>query len=103
MDWERSFARRMESVQASPIMELIRIMGRRPVINFASGLPDPAGFPVKALREIAAQVLDDDWRGALQYGEGEGYAPLREWVAADLSARGVPIRNANHRLPRRAP
>ena len=26
------------------------VMAERPVINFASGLPDPAGFPVEALR-----------------------------------------------------
>jgi 2-aminoadipate transaminase len=91
MDWESRFARRMERLAPSPIMELIRVMGQRPVINFASGLPDPAGFPVKALREAVAQVLDEDWRAGLQYGEGEGYRPLREWVAADLTARGVPV------------
>ena len=42
------------------------------------------------LREIAAQVLTDDWKAGLQYGEAEGYRPLREWVAADLTGRGVP-------------
>jgi 2-aminoadipate transaminase len=71
-------------------MQLIRVMGERQVINFASGLPDPAGFPVDALREGATAVLAEDWRGGLQYGEAEGYRPLREWVAADLSRRGAP-------------
>jgi len=71
-------------------MELIRVMGTRQVINFASGLPDPTGFPTGALRGGAAAVLAEDWRGGLQYGEAEGYRPLREWVAADLSRRGVP-------------
>jgi 2-aminoadipate transaminase len=80
----------MARVEPSPIMELIRVMGARQVINFASGLPDPAGFPLEALREHAAAVLADDWRGGLQYGEAEGYRPLREWVAADLVRRGVP-------------
>jgi 2-aminoadipate transaminase len=90
MNWERAYAKRMGQVQASPIMELIRVMGRRQVINFASGLPDPAGFPVEALRDVAAAVLAEDWRQGLQYGEAEGYRPLREWVAADLTRRGVP-------------
>jgi 2-aminoadipate transaminase len=48
------------------------------------------GFPVERLREISAQVLAEDWKGGLQYGEAEGYRPLREWVAADLVQRGVP-------------
>jgi len=90
MNWEAMYAARMARVEASPIMELIRVMGTRQAINFASGLPDPAGFPIDALRDSAAAVLAEDWRGGLQYGEAEGYRPLREWVAADLSRRGVP-------------
>ena len=90
MNWEAVYAARMARVEPSPIMELIRVMGTRQVINFASGLPDPTGFPTGALRDGAAAVLAEDWRGGLQYGEAEGYRPLREWVAADLSRRGVP-------------
>jgi DNA-binding transcriptional MocR family regulator len=71
-------------------MELIRVLAERPVINFASGLPDPSGFPAKILQEAAAEILAEDWRGALQYGQAEGYLPLREWVAADLTSRGAP-------------
>src|SRR3974390_2587367 len=90
MDWEKQYASRRGEVRPSPIMDLIRVMSQRPVINFASGLPDPTGFPVKALQEAADQVLMDDWRAGLQYGEAEGYRPLREWVAADLTSRGLP-------------
>ncbi len=94
MDWEKRYAGRMGKVQPSPIMDLIRVMSQRPVINFASGLPDPAGFPVKALQEAAEQIFSKDWRAGLQYGEADGYRPLREWVAADLSSRGVPTETA---------
>ena len=94
MDWQTRYAGRMRKVQPSPIMDLIRVLSQRPVINFASGLPDPAGFPVKALTEAAEQILTEDWRAALQYGEAEGYRPLREWVAADLTSRGVPTETA---------
>ncbi|MGD0266368.1 MAG: PLP-dependent aminotransferase family protein [Candidatus Methylomirabilota bacterium] len=94
MDWEKRYAGRMGKVQPSPIMDLIRVMSQRPVINFASGLPDPAGFPVKALQEAAEQIFSEDWRAGLQYGEADGYRPLREWVAADLTSRGVPTETA---------
>ncbi len=94
MDWEKRYAGRMGKVQPSPIMDLIRMMSQRPVINFASGLPDPAGFPVKALQEAAEQIFSKDWRAGLQYGEADGYRPLREWVAADLTSRGVSTETA---------
>ena len=90
MDWEKRYAARMKQVQPSPIMDLIRVLSQRPAINFASGLPDPAGFPVKAIQEATEQILTEDWRAGLQYGEADGYRPLREWVAADLTSRGVP-------------
>jgi len=90
MEWEARYAGRMGRVEPSPIMDLIRVLAQRPAINFASGLPDPAGFPVKILRDAAEQILTEDWRGGLQYGEAEGYRPLREWVAGDLTGRGVP-------------
>jgi len=94
MEWEKRYAGRMGRVQPSPIMDLIRLMSQRQVINFASGLPDPAGFPVKALQEAAERILTEDWRGGLQYGEADGYRPLREWVAADLTSQGVPTETA---------
>jgi len=94
MNWEKRYAGRMGRVQPSPIMDLIRLMSQRQVINFASGLPDPAGFPVKALQEAAERILTEDWRGGLQYGEANGYRPLREWVAADLTSQGVPTETA---------
>ncbi len=94
MEWEARYAERMGRVEPSPIMDLIRVLAQRQAINFASGLPDPAGFPVKILRDAAEQTLAEDWRGGLQYGEAEGYRPLREWVAADLTGRGVPAEAA---------
>src|SRR5512136_1874760 len=89
MNWEAAYAARMARVEPSPIMELIRVMGTRQVINFASGLPDPTGFPTGALRDGAAAVLAEDWRRGLQYCEAEGYRPLREWVAPDLRRRDL--------------
>jgi 2-aminoadipate transaminase len=94
MEWEAQYAKRMGRVQPSPIMQLIRVLAERPVINFASGLPDPAGFPLKEIREAVEEILRKDWKAGLQYGEAEGHRPLREWVAKDLTARGVPTEAA---------
>jgi 2-aminoadipate transaminase len=83
------FAKRMQRVTPSAIMELIKTTAAGDFISFASGLPDPALFPVELLREITDDVLARDGRGALQYGAAEGYAPLRELVAGILRHRSL--------------
>lgn len=83
------FAHRMSRVAPSAIMELIKATADGNYISFASGLPDPALFPVAELRRVTAEVLAEDGPAALQYGPAEGYAPLRELVAELLCARGL--------------
>lgn len=79
----------MSRVTPSAIMELIKTTAARDYISFASGLPDPALYPVELLRELTNEVLATDGRAALQYGPAEGYPPLRELVAALLCDRGL--------------
>jgi 2-aminoadipate transaminase len=82
------FAKHMERVTPSAIMELLKTAGTGEYISFASGLPDPALFPGDLLRETADRALTSDAAGALQYGPAEGDPPLRAWVAERLQARG---------------
>ena len=83
-------SQRMSRVTPSAIMELIKTTAAGDYISFASGLPDPALYPVDTLREITDDVLRQDGRAALQYGPAEGYPPLRELVADLLRRRGLP-------------
>ncbi len=50
-------------------------------ISFARGAPSLDIMPSEALRAAAERVLRDDPAGALSYGPGFGYGPLREWIA----------------------
>ena len=50
-------------------------------ITFARGAPSPDIMPAEDLREAAARVLAADPAGALGYGVGTGYGPLRQWIA----------------------
>jgi 2-aminoadipate transaminase len=77
-------ARRAEKMNPSVIREILKVTEKPGVISFAGGLPSPKTFPVEAFREACDRVLDGDGRGALQYAASEGYAPLREAVAAML-------------------
>ena len=82
-------ARRAERLNPSTIREILKVTERPGIISLAGGLPSAETFPVAAMAEATARVLRDTGKEALQYAASEGYAPLREWVAAEMSAQGV--------------
>lgn len=81
-------ARRAERAVPSAIREILKVTERPEVLSFAGGLPAPELFPVEAVRRAFDRVLARAGAAALQYGTTEGHGPLREWIAARLSARG---------------
>src|SRR5690606_2829129 len=86
-----TFTQRAQKLTSSAIREILKVTTRPEVISFAGGLPSADGFPVQEIHEAFDRVLKRDGRVALQYGPTEGYGPLREWVAADLSQDGVVV------------
>jgi 2-aminoadipate transaminase len=50
-------------------------------ISFARGAPSADIMPADDLRAAAQEILRADPAGALGYGVGSGYAPLRQWIA----------------------
>ena len=86
-----ALARRAERMNPSVIREILKIAERPGIISLAGGLPSPDTFPVEAMREATARVLRDAPREALQYAASEGFAPLREWVAAHLAEQGMQV------------
>ena len=87
--WTARFSDRMAHVRASEIRELLKLLDQPDILSFAGGIPDPALFPTARIAELYTEVLADAGRQALQYSVSEGYAPLRRWIAARMSADGV--------------
>lgn len=86
-----NFATRMASVHRSFIREILKVTADPEVISFAGGLPNPGLFPMKELAAAAAYVIGEHGRETLQYSTTEGYAPLREWIAARYRDKGLDI------------
>jgi 2-aminoadipate transaminase len=82
-------ARRAERLNPSTIREILKITERPGIVSLAGGLPSADTFPVAAMRVATERVLRDTPREALQYAASEGYAPLREWVAAEMASHGL--------------
>lgn len=88
-------ARRAGRMNPSIIREILKVAEQPGIISLAGGLPSPDSFPVDAMREATARVLRDSPRDALQYAASEGYGPLRDWVAAELTAQGMQVEAAS--------
>ena len=81
-------ARRAEKMNPSVIREILKVTEKPGIISFAGGLPSPKTFPIAEFANACEAVLrgkgEAYGQAALQYAASEGYAPLREMVAAGL-------------------
>ncbi len=89
-----NFAKRMDGMKASDIRELLKLTTRPEIISFAGGLPAPELFPVEDIKAATDAVMDEQGRAALQYGQTEGYLPLRQKIVERMAAK-----NAIHTTP----
>ncbi len=79
-----TLARRAARMNPSVIREILKVTEKPGIISLAGGLPSPKTFPVSAFAAASAAVLANDGTAALQYAASEGFAPLREAIAAFL-------------------
>lgn len=82
-----NFAKRMSSIKASEIREILKVTEHEDIISFAGGLPAPELFPIEEINEITQIVLKEAGTKALQYTTTEGYSPLREWISERMNQR----------------
>jgi 2-aminoadipate transaminase len=92
ISWEQRFAQRTRLMHGSAIRELLKVTERPDFISFAGGLPAPEVFPVEEVASAAQQILHKQGTQALQYGATEGYRPLREFIAQQMTEEaGFPV------------
>lgn len=93
--WTSRYALRTRDVKSSAIRELLKITQHPEIISFAGGLPADEVFPIKRFEEACQKVLEHNAFPALQYGETEGYQPLREMIARHIARYGINARSEN--------
>jgi 2-aminoadipate transaminase len=87
--WTSRYAARTKAVKSSRIRELLKITQLPEVISFAGGLPANDVFPLARFAQACRDVLERNATAALQYGETEGYEPLRDMIARRISRYGI--------------
>jgi len=89
--WDQRYAQRVQRMRSSAIRELLKITEHPDAISFAGGLPAPDVFPVEKIAAVTQKILREHSTQALQYGPTEGYRPLRELLAQQMSHDGLSI------------
>lgn len=93
--WTSRYALRTKGIKSSAIRELLKLTQNPEVISFAGGLPASDLFPIERFKEACRRVLEQKAALALQYGETEGYTPLREMIARHISRYGIKAQTEN--------
>lgn len=78
MDYKKLYSQTANSIKASAIRELLKVITKPNIISFAGGLPDPTLFPSQIIADIMKDVVNRYPRQTLQYGTTEGCAELKE-------------------------
>lgn len=81
MSFEEKFSKRASRMQPLAIRDILKQGSRPGMIPFIAGQPVPELFPTKAIGYQANQIFETLGPDALQYGDSQGYASLREWAA----------------------
>lgn len=97
MSWEDRFSADAGAIRASEIRELLKIITDPTILSFAGGIPDPALFPMRDIKQIRAalEAKPDLDRQAMQYSQTEGYAPLRTWISGKFSTPHIALATDN--------
>jgi 2-aminoadipate transaminase len=85
----KEYASRIERVRPSAIRELLRYGDDPSITSFGGAYPDPALFPIDALRQVYDEVLRDQGRSMLQYSASIGLPGLRASIAERMAKEGV--------------
>jgi GntR family transcriptional regulator/MocR family aminotransferase len=93
--WQQDVLARSEAARRTTPDAMLKAAGHPHPINFASGIGDPHLFPVKDFRKVIQTVLQRDDITALEYGENNGYAPLRSTIAHILANQGLQVSPGN--------
>jgi len=90
MNWNTLYARRIDSMGHSDVVEMLKLAERPEVISFAGGLPDPETFLLEETRDALEEAFAQGERAVLGYGPTPGIAPLRSWLAEHMTHLGRP-------------
>ena len=86
---ELQYAKRFDGISGSAIRDIFKLLTNPEIISFAGGNPANSALESDVISRLAQKVLAEKGVQLLQYGQTEGYAPLRESAAEFFRHNGV--------------
>jgi 2-aminoadipate transaminase len=83
------YSREALDTQPSAIRDICALVARPEVCSLAGGWPDPAKFPIDAIRRIFDDLMAEQGNQMLQYGSTEGLEDLRQVLADRMNTEGL--------------
>ncbi len=94
--WEALLSDGGRNLRGSAVRELFKVVQKPGMISFGGGMPAPESFPCEEVARACSQVLHEHGPTALQYGQTEGYNPLRDYLAeVTMAELGLHARREN--------
>src|SRR5512136_3208849 len=87
--WQQSLPARNAVTKLAATEEMLKAAGHPNPINLGSGISDSRQFPADEFRKTLQAVMRRDGIAAMDYGERNGYGPLREGVVHILASQGL--------------
>lgn len=89
MNIQRLLAPRTKHMKESILRELLKYSLKPNIISLAGGLPAPESFPLDLITQLHDAIIKKYGASVLQYGESEGWMPLREALIKLLEKKGI--------------
>ncbi len=87
--WQQSVQAR-SAMYGNPVVDETLKASRHPTpISFAGGVSDSHLYPAEEFRKVLQGVIRRDGISAMDYGERNGYGPLRTTIAHVLASQGL--------------
>jgi GntR family transcriptional regulator/MocR family aminotransferase len=87
--WQQSLPARNAVTKLAATEDMLKAAGHPNPINFASGISDSRHFPADEFRKTLQAVMRRDGIAAMDYGDRNGYTPLREGITHILASQGL--------------
>ena len=88
---ELNYAKRFEGITGSVIRDIFKLLTNPNTISFAGGNPANSALESDVIARLCQKVLSENGTQILQYGQTEGYAPLRESAAKFYERNGIHV------------
>lgn len=89
-----NFSETTKRSKPSDIRNLLKLAQTEGMISFAGGNPDASLFPLDAVAQAAAHLIQKEGIAALQYGPTDGYPALRKLIA-EKRMKNAGVENAS--------